>query len=144
MKFVYWFLEASGFIILFTAALKLGLATYLSKSIEFKLELQKDKDLVDYQLQKANKVRAELVSELLLEFYKKTPDTDKLNKLAFEAALWLPKEIVEDLTKLLARHNPAPDIKDILVKTRKFLLGEDEIIDKNSIVHFPDPSKNKL
>ncbi|MBK8245291.1 MAG: hypothetical protein IPK88_17835 [Saprospiraceae bacterium] len=139
-----WILKASGFFGVFLIALKLGLATFFTKIIEFRIELEKDKKLEDYKIDQLIKLKADMIAELILEFNKKNGDSNRLNKLAFDASLWLPKNLVEMMTKMLIKEPNAPHYKQVLAEFRVHLLGENERISPESIAHFPDPSQNNM
>ena len=56
------------------------------------------------------------------------PDDQRtLNKLTFEAYLWLPTEILQLLTKTLTNDPTAPNARDILWQVRKHLLDDDTL-----------------
>lgn len=143
-SYIEWWIKASGLVAIIIAALRLGLGTYLSKSIEFRIELDKDKKLEDYKTAELIRLKADMIADLIVEFSKKNPDINKLNKLAFEASLWLPKQLVEMMALLLTNNSDAPDFKIILAEVRVHLLGEQERINVDSFVHFPDPRENNL
>lgn len=139
-----WILSALGFFTVLLLALKLGLATFFTKLIEFRIELEKDKMLEDYKTSELIRLKADMIADLIVEFSKKNPDANKLNKLAFEASLWLPKHLVEMMALMLTNNSQAPDFKFILAEVRVHLLGENERINVASFVHFPDPRHNNL
>ncbi len=52
-----------------------------------------------------------------------TEDQKKLNRLTWEVSLWLPSELVKELTKQLCKHEDAKPVKEILIEVRKHILG---------------------
>ena len=50
---------------------------------------------------------------------------EKFHKMAWELALWLPADIVRDLTTCLCKVENAPTEKQVLILVRKHLLGDD-------------------
>lgn len=65
----------------------------------------------------------------------------KLNLLTFEAFLWLPDEILEDLSAVLSHSPDAPDVRQVLSKVRKHLLGSTNLGPEKFII-FKDDASN--
>jgi hypothetical protein len=81
--------------------------------------------------------RAALVADLIAEWLSHPKDTTKLNRLTFEAFLYLPQGIAEDLGKCLALRADAPDVRTLIGEVRKHLLGADDEFDPQQINIFP-------
>jgi len=91
----------------------------------------------------AVKNRAALVADLLSEWLSRPKDSTKLNRLTFEAYLWLPRNIADDLSRRLANQADAPDVRTLLGQVRKHLLGQGDTFDPQKINIFPAPWANK-
>ena len=78
---------------------------------------------------------------MLYEWLSKDVDYQKLNELTFKAFLWLPKELADDLSSTLSHKNDAPDVRDLLDKVRKHLLGKSDRLESYKIIVFNDPDK---
>lgn len=65
----------------------------------------------------------------------------KLNLLTFEAFLWLPDEILEDLSAVLSHSPDAPDVRQVLSKVRKHLLELTNLGPGKLIIFKDDASK---
>jgi hypothetical protein len=63
-------------------------------------------------------------------------DWMKLHKLSYEAALWLPKNIFEDLSKRLRNDPGAKDIKEILIDVRNHLDPDLGTVNWKDVIHF--------
>jgi hypothetical protein len=62
---------------------------------------------------------------LLAHLYSGKQDLEKFHRrMAWELALWLPADIVRDLTTCLCRVENAPTPKEVLIIVRKHLLGD--------------------
>ncbi len=88
--------------------------------------------------------KAELIAELLSEWLAFPESQIKLNKLTFEAFLWLPDEIAKDLSDLLAHKKNAPEVRDILLKIRKYLLNNKTNLEPKEIIIFTQEHIKKL
>ena len=73
------------------------------------------------------------------EWLKKKTDYAKLNELSFKSFLWLPSDIALDLSNALSHQKDAPDVREIIWKVRKHLLGDENEIDSQSIIIFNEP-----
>jgi hypothetical protein len=82
--------------------------------------------------------RAALMADLLSSWLKTGTDRDELNRLSFEAFLWLPEDIAQDLSKTLAHKPDAPSVRDLIIKTRQHLLGSQDSLVPNNVIVFPD------
>ncbi len=78
-----------------------------------------------------------MVASLFAEWIDKPKDTKKLNQLTWEATLWLPDKLAEEVNKRLANSAESVDIKQILVDVKKHIHGHKSTLDPTLIVHFP-------
>lgn len=69
------------------------------------------------------KAKAELVAELFAEWLSYPDDQRRLNQLTLEAFLWMPEDILHDLSNLLAKKPGAPSIRELVIRVRSHLLG---------------------
>jgi hypothetical protein len=88
------------------------------------------------------KNRAALVADLLSEWISHPQDRTRLNRLTFEAFLWLPQGIAEELSKRLANEIDAPDVRAIIIQVRRHLLGANDDLDPQKVNIFPTLQKN--
>jgi hypothetical protein len=112
--------------------------TWIEKRIEFSIQHEYDKKLSKYEHDHEVRLRAELVADLMAEWIKDTDTLDyhRLNQLSFQASLWLPPQLARDLTNTLANKLGADDLRSILVKVRKHLLGEADDLESDQIIVF--------
>ncbi len=102
----------------------------LKASIEH--EYKKQFELFQRELDQMQKV--ELVAELLAE-YAKTPYGETvpreqrtlLNKLSFQASLWLPSELAIELGKRLQNKQDAKSPFELILIARRLLIGDTSI-----------------
>jgi len=110
------------------------LRTWLAARITNSIKSEYDRQLEVYKRELDRKQKIELVSELLAEWIKHPKgepvpkeQRTKLNKLSFQASLWLPKELAVELNKALQIRPDAKSIFEILLLARKQLLGDDSL-----------------
>ena len=128
-----------------STALLLGLALFLSKAwiearIVSSVKHEYDKKLGDYQRQNEIRTRAELISELMAEWISPDIDYKRLNQLSFQAFLWLPSELAQDLSNTLSHKPDAPNLRQIIANVRKHLLNVDDSFDPISVIVFSHKS----
>jgi hypothetical protein len=62
--------------------------------------------------------QAALVAALFAEWIDKSMQKKELNRLAWEAALWLPDDLATEVNKRLANQPDAVDLREILLKNK--------------------------
>jgi len=74
--------------------------------------------------------RAAAIADLIAEWYSWPDSQTRLNALTVDAFLWMPADILTDLSEVLS-HNPnAPDVRVVLSKVRTHLLGTADLDSK--------------
>lgn len=108
--------------------------TRLKASIKHEYDLK----ILEVQHQKEIRIKGEIVSELLAQWIRKdeTIDYHELNKLSFQAFIWLPKEIAEELSKSLAHEPGAQNLRVIIKKVRTYLQGTDDGFKSEDVIVF--------
>ena len=96
-----------------------------------------NKKLEDYKTKEIKRQKAILIADLLSEWISLPEDSKKLNQLTFEAFIWLPKDIAIKLSKCLSHAEDTPPTKELIADVRKIILGNEEAIDADIIIHFP-------
>ncbi|MDF2784470.1 MAG: Uncharacterized protein K0S95_1005 [Pantoea eucrina] len=82
------------------------------------------------------RLKSALIAELFAEWTSLSQDRKKLRQLTFEAFLWLPEPLAKELSMILSHDDAALDVRDYIIQVRKFLLGQDDDLDKNKIITF--------
>jgi hypothetical protein len=115
--------------------------TWIGKRIESSIQHEYDKKLSKFENDLEVRLRAELVADLMAEWIKgeKELDYNRLNQLSFQAFLWLPAPLARDLSNTLAHKTGADDLRSIIQKIRKHLLGEKDDLEARYVIVF----KNK-
>lgn len=110
------------------------LRVWLVARITNSIKSEYDRQLEVYKRTLDRKQKIELVSELLAEWIKHPKgevipkeQRTKLNKLSFQATLWLPTELAVELSKALQNQLGAKSIFEILLLARKLLLEDNSL-----------------
>jgi len=120
------------------------LQKWISVRIEQSIKHEYDVRLEGIRQDIAVKNRAALVADLLSEWLSRPDDSTKLNRLTFEAYLWLPSDIANDLSRRLENRADAPDVRTLLGQARKHLLGANDTFDPQMINIFDPPWKKNV
>lgn len=109
----------------------------LSASIKHEYDLK----LLEIERQREIRLKAEIVSELLAQWIRKngTLDYCELNRLSFQAFIWLPKGLAEELSNSLTKTPGAQDVRSIIKNVREYLQGENDGLKARDIVVFDEP-----
>jgi hypothetical protein len=80
--------------------------------------------------------KAALVAKLLSEWIRKPMDPVQVNRLLWEASMWLPDQEVKDLNRLLLNAGEK-STKDVIVAIRNVIQGKGTTVLASDITHFP-------
>lgn len=126
-----------------TTTFLLGILAFLSKiwiekRIEFSIQHEYDKKLSKFESDLEIRLRAELVGDLMAEWIKDTNELDyhRLNQLSFQAFLWLPPQLARDLSNTLAHRPGSDDLRSMIQKVRKHLLGQGDDLEAIQVIVF--------
>jgi len=130
----------------FTAALIMGVIFYIIRSwISERLRVSIKHDynikLLKIEEQQEMRLKGEIVAELLAEWIRKSGSLDyhQLNKLSFQAFVWLPKELAEELSKSLSLQPDSQDVRSLIKNIRTHLQGEDDGMESKHVIVFREP-----
>lgn len=113
----------------------LWIKTRVTQSIKHEYDIKLENIKSDIYLCNQRKQQSAMVAELLAEWVKKSDDKSKLNKLLWEASLWLPDEEAKDINNLLACQGIITT-KMMIIKIRKIIHGKDTTLTEEDITHF--------
>lgn len=79
--------------------------SWIIERLKASIKHEYDIKMLEIEAQKEIRLKGEIVAELLAEWIKTGHKLDyhQLNKLSFQAYIWLPKQLAEDLSNSLAR-----------------------------------------
>jgi hypothetical protein len=81
--------------------------------------------------------QAAMVASLFAEWIDRPTERKELNRLTWEATLWLPDDLAREVNKRLNNAPDAKDIKEILVDIKRLIHGRKSNLNPIEIVHFP-------
>jgi hypothetical protein len=121
--------------------------------LEHSIKHEYEKRLEDYKFEFRKREQAAKVAELFSLLYSDLPQTPDdpqtevmnasnyhatINRIAWELSLWLPAGIVRGLSSSLSNAPGGKDPKQILIEIRKVLLGKNDDLKAEEIVHFTE------
>lgn len=118
-------------------ALQFAATTWLKARLEASIRHEYDKRLEEYRRELDLRDRAAMVAELFAEWASLPQDPKRLNQLTWEASLWLPADIVREVSKRPSNSPDAREVKEILVDVRRHLSGVPDDLTAEQLVHFP-------
>ncbi len=141
---------AQGFIIAIVTSLStvsvLGaiafiLRSWLIERLKASIKHEYDLKVIEIERQKEIRLKGEIVADLLAQWIRKNGKLDyhELNRLSFQAFIWLPKGLAEELSNSLAHKPGAKDVREILKNVRTYLQGSDDLFQSRDVIVFNEP-----
>ncbi|MGR2893543.1 hypothetical protein ABMX90_22325 [Vibrio vulnificus] len=117
------------------------LRTWIATRLRWSVKHEYDKKMLEVESQKEIRLKGEVVAELLAQWIRKNGNLDyhQLNKLTFQAFLWLPRELAEDLSNSLSHKPGAKDVRQILIDIREHLHGKSDGLKSKDVIVFNEP-----
>lgn len=111
---------------------------WLEARLQASIKHEYDKKLEDYRNSTRTREQAARVVDLLAYVhYTTNPDPEKFNRMAWELSLWLPADLVWELTQMLCGASKK-DPKEFIVIVRRILLqNPNDKLEPGQIVHMP-------
>jgi dihydroneopterin aldolase len=125
----------SVFIIIISVIVFISRNWILNK-IQYSVKFQYDKRIEELKDEYSKRSRAALIADLLSEWLSYPEKQKTLNKLTFEAFLWLPEEIAKKISLRLSNNQNSPEIQEIIVDVRRFLLQTKDSVEPKDIIIF--------
>lgn len=131
------------------AAILSGVFFWIKLIVTEILKLKYAKKLEEYKYEVEKRKKAEMVARLLAHWLSLPEQQEELNRLTFECFLWLPDDIAQDLSSLLAheRENEV-SVRSVLNKIRRHLNSKNPSTSFNKledyqIIAFSQETKRK-
>lgn len=119
------------------------ISLWLKSKIQYLIKNEYDQKIeqlkVDLNFSVKKREEAALVAELLAEWVSQPEDRKTLNKLLWEASLWLPDEEALALNKLLAREGDITT-KQMIIRVRKIIQGGETKVTADDLTSFANKS----
>jgi hypothetical protein len=114
--------------------------SWLKARFESSIRQVYDKRLEEFRLQFKQREQAAVIAELLAEWSSGQYDPKRLNRLIWEASLWLPAEMVTEISKVVRNSPDARPVKQLLVEVRGHIKGKQDGVGVSHIVQFGSPA----
>ena len=138
-----------SFIIAITSSIStvslIGFIIYLFRSwilerLKASIKYEYDLKLLEVEKQREIRLKSEIVSDLLAQWIKKDSlDYNELNRLSFQAFLWLPKNLAEKLSDSLSSQPGLQDLRNLIKEIRIYLQEADDGFKAKDIIVFDKP-----
>jgi hypothetical protein len=132
--------EQLGLLVAILTVIQTALMVWLKSSIESAVKHKFDRDLEIFKYEVRQRERAAMIAELIAEWDSRSTNPKRLNQLVIEANLWLPEQYARDLNRILRYAPDAKFPKELIIDIRHLLLGNDDTLAADEIVHFPTPA----
>ena len=113
----------------------IALGIIFKKSIESFIDFRKLKSIEELKRELdrlvLNKQRAELVAELFARKFNKPEEIYEFEKLNWQIALFLPKELICEISQKLVNGKNKAEVMELLIKIREHLGVKDGLLGEN-------------
>ncbi|MBN2869930.1 MAG: hypothetical protein JXK04_03140 [Campylobacterales bacterium] len=124
----------------------LGVVGYLLRSwiierLKASIKHEYDLKMLEVERQREIRLKGEIVSDLLAQWIRKNGQLDyhELNRLSFQAFIWLPKTLAEKLSSSLSHQPGAQDLRDLIKEIRTYLQENDDGFKAKDVIVFNEP-----
>jgi hypothetical protein len=117
--------------------------TWVSNKIQYSIKHEFDLQIEQSKDDNLRRMRAVLIADLLSEWLTFPDSQKRLNQLTIEAFLWLPEEIAKKLSLRLLNHPDGPDVRDIIIDVRKYLLQKNDSVTSEDVIVFDAENKRR-
>ncbi|WP_052035788.1 hypothetical protein, partial [Vibrio proteolyticus] len=114
---------------------------WLLERLKASIKHEYDLKLAEVEHQREMRLKGEVVAELLAQWLRAEKELDyyQLNKLAFQAFVWLPEDLAKDLSESLAHKLGSDDVRALVKKVRSHLQGSVDGFEQSKVIVFQDP-----
>jgi hypothetical protein len=118
---------------------------WVESRLKASIEHEYNQKLEDYRFEMRRREQAARVAKLLAMSFRNDIPVHDFNELAWELSLWLPADLVRELTRCLCGAPGAMNPKELLIAIRKQLHSKADDLTADQIVHRVEPhSQAKL
>lgn len=122
-------------------AIAFVLRSWLIERLKSSIKHEYDLKILEIERQKEIRLKGEIVADLLAQWIRKDGKVDyyELNRLSFQAFIWLPKGLAEELSNTLAHKPKSANLREMLKKVRTYLQGWDDLFQFQDVIVFNEP-----
>lgn len=97
--------------------------------------------MLEVEHEREIRLKGEIVSELLAQWIRKNGNIDyyELNRLSFQAFIWLPKNLAEKLSSALSHQPGSKDLRSLIKEIRIYLQENDDGFKAKDVIVFNEP-----
>ena len=97
--------------------------------------------ILEVEHQREIRLKGEIVSELLAQCIRKNGNINyhELNRLSFQAFIWLPKNLAEKLSSSLSHQAGSEDLRSLIKEIRTYLRESDDGFQAKDVIVFNEP-----
>jgi len=120
------------------------LRSWIIERLKASIKHEYDLKMLEVERQREIRLKGEIVSDLLAEWIRKNGKLDyhELNRLSFQAFIWLPKNLAEKLSSSLSHQPGSQDLRDLIKEIRTYLQEEDDGFKAKDVIVFNEPDIN--
>ena len=115
-----------------------SLRSWIIERLKASIKHEYDLKMLEVERQREIRLKGEIVSDLLAEWIRENGNLNyhELNRLSFQAFIWLPKNLAEKLSSLLSHQPGSQDLRDLIKEIRTYLQEEDDGFEANDVIVF--------
>ncbi len=121
------------------AIVRLLASKWIESRLTQSIKHEYDRKLEEYRFEMRRREQAARVARLFALSYRPGVAAHEFNELAWELSLWLPADLVRELTRCLCRTDGAMNPKLLLIAIRKQLHSAADDLTAEQIVHREEP-----
>ncbi len=116
--------------------------TWIAERLKASIKHEYDVKMLEVEHQREIRIKGEVVAELLAQWIRKSGTLDyyELNRMTFQAFIWLPPELAKDLSNTLSHKSEAIDLRALIKRVRTYLQGHDDQFKSSDVIVFSEPT----
>lgn len=117
------------------------LRSWIIERLKASIKHEYDLKMLEVERQREIRLKSEIVADLLAQWIRKSGRLDyhELNRLSFQAFIWLPKNLAEKLSNSLSHKSASPDLRDLIKEIRTYLQDHDDGFKAKDVIVFNEP-----
>lgn len=116
--------------------------TWIGERLKASIKHEYDIKRIEVEHQREIRIKGEVVAELLAQWIRANGKLDyyELNRMSFQAFLWLPPELATDLSNTLSHQSGSVDLRALIKRVRTHLQGHDDEFKSKDVIVFSEPT----
>lgn len=116
--------------------------TWIEERLKASIKHEYDIKMHEFEHQREIRIKGEIVAELLAQWIRRNGALDyyELNRMSFQAFIWLPPDIAKDLSDTLSHKSQSVDLRALIKRVRTYLQGHDDQFNPSDVIVFNEPT----